>query len=501
MRQPNILFLQADQLNANALGSYGNPFISTPNLDSLGLRSSVFEHAYCNYPICAPSRASMMAGRLASRIGAYDNAIEFSASVPTFAHYLCNLGYQTSLVGKMHFVGPDQLHGFEERLIAELYPTDFAWNNVGTYFSKEALSNSQGITEAGPVRNSVQIEHDELVTFHACRRLFDLAKKRDHRPFLMVASFTHPHEPYYCPQLFWDLYDEVDIPAPNVPPLALEDHDPLSYRAGEVLDFFHDFSAEQVARARRAYFGSVSYLDSLVGKVLDALRESGLDQDTVVIFASDHGDMLGERGLWYKKVFYEQALQVPLMISTPGMDETRRIATPVSLLDIAPTLISIGGGDPVADAADPFDGCDLMPVVDGGGIDGRDMLAEIMSERIASPVLMIRRGAMKYISGPAHPPQLFDLENDPVELNNLAKCDAHATLVAELQREIDTQWDAAVLEKDILESQKRRQVIQKAHRLGRNPGWDISTPFEQGRWLRDGGDYNDWAYAKLPGTG
>lgn len=496
MRKPNILIVMCDQMSAGALGAYGNPFAITPHLDELAARSTIFENAYCNYPICAPSRASMMAGRQPSRIGVYDNAAEFPASIPTFAHYLCNLGYQTSLIGKMHFVGPDQLHGFEERLTAELYPTDFAWNKVGVNFPKEQVANSKGITNSGAVRNSVQIEHDELVAFRASRKLFDLAKRGDERPFLLVASFTHPHEPYFAPQTFWDLYSDVEIPAPKVPPLALEQHDPLSRRSGEVLDFFHDFTPEQIQTARRAYYGSVSYVDALVGRVLAALRDSGQADDTIVMFLSDHGDMLGERGLWYKKVFFEAAMRVPLMIAGPGIDATRRVQTPVSLVDLAPTLVALAGGDPVADTADPFDGVDLFDAA--GHRDDRPVFAEIMSEGIAHPVVMIRRGKHKFIGGPMHPVQLFDLAEDPDELRNLALEPESAALVAEFGALMEQQWDFASLEEDILVSQKRRAIIQRAHRQGHNPGWDHeAASFERDRWLRDNGDYDKWAYSNL----
>ena len=155
MSQPNILFLQVDQMFAGALHAYGNAFSKTPNLDKLFARGATFENTYCSYPICAPSRFSTMTGQLASRVGAYDNAAEMAASVPTFVHYLRAAGYQTCLAGKMHFVGPDQMHGFEERLTAELYPTDFTWNKVGTDYSPEQVSDARGVVHAGVTRDTV----------------------------------------------------------------------------------------------------------------------------------------------------------------------------------------------------------------------------------------------------------------------------------------------------------------------------------------------------------
>ena len=183
MSQPNILFLQVDQLTALALKSYGNTFSVTPNLDSLAQRGAVFETAYCNFPLCAPSRFSMAAGQLCSCIGTFDNAAELPASIPTYAHYLRQLGYQTALSGKMHFVGPDQFHGFETRLTAEIYPADFSWvPNWGDEGERDT-NDPRSVFISGLCERSVQIDYDEEVTFKAVQHLYDIARSSDERPF------------------------------------------------------------------------------------------------------------------------------------------------------------------------------------------------------------------------------------------------------------------------------------------------------------------------------
>ena len=496
MRKPNILFIQVDQMSAGALSAYGNGFSITPHLDRLCDQALVFENAYCNYPLCAPSRFSMMAGQLPSRIDAFDNAAELPASVPTFAHYLRAQGYQTSLIGKMHFVGPDQLHGFEERLTAELYPTDFAWNKVGTDFTREQVSDGRGVIQSGQTRNSVQIEHDELVAFNARRKLYDLARGGDDRPFLMVTSFTHPHEPYLCRQDYWDLYEDVEIPPPAVPRIPAAQMDPLSRRVGEIWDLFHDFGSDTIARARRAYYGNVSYVDRLIGDLLETLSDVGLEQNTVIVFTSDHGDMLGERGLWYKKVFFDPAARVPLVIRAPDHCAPGRVRQPVSLVDLAPTLMSLGGHDGDQPLVEPLDGNDLLARADG---EAHDVVSEIMSEGLAEPVIMIRRGRHKFIGGPRHPSQLYDLEADPLEVSDLAQDAAYHDTLADFQAEMARRWDFDALSARILLSQKRRALIQKAHGLGKPPVWDqVPTNDEQSRWLRGTGDYGDWAFNDLP---
>ena len=197
MTRPNILFIQTDQLTAFALASYGNQVCQTPHLDQLAAQGVVFERAYCNYPLCSPSRFSMLTGKLASEVGAFDNGCEFPAAQPTFVHYLRQMGYQTCLSGKMHFVGPDQLHGFEERLTADIYPADFQWTaSWGESETPDFVTDSRIVTEAGVCASSVQLEYDNLVAFQARQKLLDLAKgaqdDQDKRPFFLAA---HHHLP------------------------------------------------------------------------------------------------------------------------------------------------------------------------------------------------------------------------------------------------------------------------------------------------------------------
>ncbi|MEM6497225.1 MAG: choline-sulfatase [Pseudomonadota bacterium] len=501
MTQPNILFLKVDQLFAAALNTYGNPFSITPHLDELFARGTTFENTYCSYPICAPSRFSTMTGQLASKVGAYDNAAEMAASIPTFAHYLRAAGYQTCLSGKMHFVGPDQLHGFEERLTAELYPTDFTWNKVGTDFAPEQVSDARGVTHAGITRDTVQIAHDELVAFRARRKIYDLAQSNDQRPFLLCVSFTHPHEPFLCRREDWDLYEGIDIPPPSVGRIPDNQLDPLSRRVGEMWSLLQDFDPTAVAIARRAYYGSVSFVDRLVGQVLTALKDCGFADNTAIVFTSDHGEMLGERGLWFKKVFYEPSVWVPLVICMPDSPTAQRVQSPVSLVDLAPTLIALANDGERAETVEPLEGESLLPMMRNKETCRQsDVVSELMSEGLADPVIMIRRGAFKFIGGPTHPSQLFDLESDPQELTDLAGHSDHAATLDDFTKRMHAKWDFDALKADLALSQKRRALIQQAHGRGVRPSWDTAMGTDEaGRWLRSSGDYGDWAFRELPG--
>ena len=199
--KPNILLFMVDQLTSFVLNTYGGTVCKTPNIDALAAKGTVFENAYCPYPLCAPSRFGMMSGRLPSRIGAYDNGAEFTASTPTFAHYLRAHGYYTCISGKMHFVGPDQFHGFEERLTTEIYPADMSWTPDADFrhYNKDeertytfGVSTIDTVRDAGPVARSMQIDYDEDVIHHAVRELYARARGTDDRPFMMTVSLTHP---------------------------------------------------------------------------------------------------------------------------------------------------------------------------------------------------------------------------------------------------------------------------------------------------------------------
>ena len=338
MDKPNILFLQVDQLTASSLRMYGDKICQTPNLESLAENGVVFDTAYCNFPLCAPSRFSMATGQLCSQIGAYDNAAEMPAGIPTYAHYLRSLGYQTTLSGKMHFIGPDQYHGFEQRLTADLYPADFSWVPNWGDEGKRDTNDSRGVLVSGVCERSVQIDYDEQVTYQAIQHLHNLAGSGDGRPFFLQVSYTHPHEPYLCKKEFWDLYEDKDIPLPNTGAMSASEHDAHSVRLLKEFSMLDvEFKEQDILRAKRAYYGSISYIDQMIGKILDVLRSVGKDKNTVIVFTSDHGEMLGERGMWFKKHFFEPAMRIPLLIHAPWI-KPQRISELVSLVDLLPTF-------------------------------------------------------------------------------------------------------------------------------------------------------------------
>ena len=478
MSAPNILLLMADQLAAPALPFHGHRVVRTPALSALASRSVIFNAAYCNFPICAPSRYSMLSGRLPHAIDAFDNACEMPAELPTMAHYLGAAGYRTILAGKMHFVGPDQLHGFDERLTTDIYPADFLWVPD---WSQGPANKPTGVgmghvVDAGPSLRNMQIDYDEEVGHVAVQKLYDIARNPDGQPFFMTVSFTHPHPPFVAPQEHWDAYSDDEIDPPSVPEIPYEQLDPHSqwlYLAhGQDR---HTITPAHVRRARRAYYAMASYVDGKIGQVLGALERAGLAGNTVVVFCADHGEMMGERGMWFKQTFYEWSARVPLLVSWPGVAATGGCAEVCSLVDLLPTLLDVAaeGGARRVEPVEPLDGRSLLPLLrDPDACGEGEAISEYSSEGVCAPSRMVRRGPWKYIYTRGLPPLLFHLEHDPQELRNVAGHAEYADVQQELHARATRDWDPDAVHARILLSQRRRLFLKaESQRKGRWPAW------------------------------
>jgi choline-sulfatase len=457
--RPNILLVVADQLSARAVPPYGNEVVRAPNIARLGEEGVVFERALCASPLCVPSRASLMTGLLPSRTGAVDNAGELPASVPTFAHVLRRLGYRTVLVGKMHFIGPDQLHGFEERPMTDIYPAGLDWIPDWELADDRRLPwyhDLGSVVRAGPVESTLQLEYDAEVLERACAVLDDPGP----RPLLLVVSFTHPHDPYEVPREHWERYADAQIDAPARPDPA---DDPPTRRLRAMIGE-ESISEEQVLRARRAYYASVSLVDDHLGSLLERAPA-----DTVVVLTSDHGDMLGERGLWYKMAPFEDSIRVPMIVRAEHL-AARRVSEPVSLLDVAPTIAALAGG-----ALEAVDGIDLLD----GWPPVRDIPIEYLAEGVRSPQVTLVRGTRKLIRSHREPDLVYDIADDPAER---AVLDDDSLCAAAEKR-----WDLAALDAAMRLGQRRRRLVAEALAEGRVTPWD--HPAGTRRYIDTGDDF------------
>ena len=472
---PNVLVIMYDQLTPAALGCYGSRAAKSPHIDRLAAAGVVFDAAYTNSPLCTPARYCMMTGQLPSATRGYDNAAYLASTIPTFAHYVRAAGYRTALAGKMHFVGPDQLHGFEERRTTDIYPADFGWTPDWRTPGERIdwwYHNMESVTGAGVAEVTNQLLFDDEVGFHAVRALHDAARADDGRPFLLVASFTHPHDPYVTRREHWDRYEGVEIPMPEVSAADVP-ADPHTLRLRVVSDMKRTpITDDDVRRARRAYLGNISYVDDWTGRLVGTLESLGLADDTVVILLADHGDMLGERGLWYKMSFFEGSARIPLVVHAPARFRAHRVSTPVSLVDVLPTLIELSGGA-VADAVEPLAGRSLLPLCEGAAED-RTVIGEYAAEGACAPIVMLRRGTLKFVHCPADPDQLYDLATDPGERVNLAGHAEWAATIAEFRNEVTLRWDLEQFHADVLQDQSRRRFVMGALRTGNYTPWEFT---------------------------
>ncbi len=486
--QQNILIVMADQLAARALGCYGHNEVISPNIDYLASQGVLFETAYSSSPLCAPARYAFMTGQNISRCGGYDNAAYMPATMPTFAHYLRLMGYKTCLSGKMHFVGPDQLHGFEERVTTDIYPADFGWVPDWRHADQRIdlwYHNMSSVKQAGIAAITNQFSYDDEVGNQATQVIYDHSRSSDQRPLCLVASFIHPHDPYATRQKYWDLYEDIDISLPEIPRPPPGQQDPHNQRLEKCIGVDAvDIDNQEITDARRAYYGNVSYVDEWLGRLQDTLDECGMSDNTTIIFTSDHGDMLGEFGLWYKMSFREWSCRIPLIIYSPSRFAPRKVTQAVAHVDILPTLVDIAveGADLDKPAAiDPMDGRSLLALCEGKDSADVDFaISEYLAEGTAAPMLMIRKGRYKYIHCPTDPDQLFDLENDTNEASNLATDTYYSELLEDFKKMAANHWDVDQVRNKVIVDQDRRRAVHSALRIGRYQGWDFNPARDPG---------------------
>jgi choline-sulfatase len=461
--RPNILLIMTDEHAPMYSSTYGHPLIQTPHMDRLAVEGVTFQNAYCNSPLCLPSRMSFMTGRYIHRIKSYDNASPLPSDTVTWAHRLRAAGYDAVLSGKQHFCGLDQLHGFRTQLARDLHSELWMHNGVpkGAADWRKGTTTGKpwgGLAQAGPGITE-EIEVDDLVEEQAVEYLRNPARKQ--QPWCLNTSFIAPHFPLVAPQRFWDLYPLDQIDLPELPPGHLENQHPVYQRMRRMFGLV-DFPEELVRRGRAGYYALITYLDEKIGRLLDVLEETGQRDNTVVVHFSDHGDMNGEHGMWRKSNFYEASARVPLQISWPSqLPANHRIHSVVSLVDLVATILNLAG----ADQDLPLDGDSLLPLIHDQAPNWKDeAFSEYLAHGVERPMAMLRRGRYKLNYSLGDPAELYDLEADPNEFNDLNAHPDYQAIRDELQFSLLDRWDAEAIEREVLQSQQERLLIEASHR-------------------------------------
>lgn len=444
----HIVFLLSDQHNPRVLGCNGDPYVRTPNIDRLAENGVAFDNCYCASPLCVPSRAALMSGRLPSNTGVFNNFQSLRSDKVTFAHCLSAADYETVLDGRMHFIGPDQRHGFEKHLVGDITPS-FPGVRIDAFDDELTGADFPGrkpIEKAGFGYSNV-FEFDSAVNKGA---IDYLRTRHDPRPLFLTVGYFGPHCPYVCPKELYDYYLRI-LPEPEevTPEYRKAVHPAVQlFYANRHIE---DVSSEQTRRVRAAYYGMVEYLDGLVGEVLEEVdRTLGLE-NTVVLYASDHGDNLGENGVFWKTNFFDGSVRVPLFVSSSGtIPSNRREKGVVSLLDIGPTLIEYAKGPELPQS----DGQSLLGILQGTeqANPARTVISQLADVKGDAPSVMARKRNWKLVIHAGHKlEQLYDVDKDPLEHNDLGADPQFAQVREELARDIEPYWDieSVLRQKDV----------------------------------------------------
>lgn len=428
MASPNVLFIFSDEHSPHALGCYGNSAVKTPHLDTLAAGGTRFANAYCNVPLCVPSRASLATGRYAHTLSAWDNASPYTgAEAPSWGHRLTAHGHQVTTIGKLHYRRVEDPTGFPDQRLP-MHVVEGIGDIYGCLRGEMPVrqQNRRQVLGAGP-GDHPYARYDRAVAEAAVRWLRDEAP-RHARPWVLFVSFANPHFPLVAPAGYFRLYDHGALPMPVAwRPDEWAHHPVLDLRRRQQA-LEEPVNPRDVQRALAAYYGKVTFLDEQVGRVLCALRESGADENTLKIYASDHGNMLGEHGLWWKSCMYEGSVGIPMILAGPGALQGKVVHTPVSLVDCVPTLIEALDVDASPEDAD-LPGSSLLGIIRDGD-PRRTVFSEYHAIFSPSGIFMLRDDRYKYVHYVGYPSQLFDMRSDPHELVDLAGDPSHADVVA-----------------------------------------------------------------------
>lgn len=440
--KPNILLIISDQHSKHFLGSAGNGIVRTPHLDRLAAEGMRFANAYCPAPLCVPSRMSFLTGRTPSQNRVWNNNALLCSGESTWAHTLSSAGYETSLIGRMHFRGSDQLHGFENRPIGEYGATHpgAPFNTTGPngriYYHGGSGQSRSAVTKAGRGTTTYQYQ-DEQVTEQTIKFLREKAKQSD-QPFAAVTGFVLPHCPFIAPKELFDHYFErTDVPE------VQSSQPPTITRFRKLRGILKPpLTPHQIRVARAAYYGLCEHMDRLIGKILQTLDETGLARNTLVIYCSDHGEMAGDHGCWWKSNYYEGSVGVPLIARLPGAIPAGRVSADIcNLIDLGATFAETAGTNLTNTA-----GRSLWPLLRGDqGVHWeQETYSEFCDIRGGYlPSRMIRSGKWKlwtYADSDKLPPALFNLEDDPGELRDLGSDAGHARIRNELTEKLMADW-------------------------------------------------------------
>ncbi len=455
MKPMNLLLIMADELSVRALGCYGHPMVKTPHIDRLAAAGVRFTGAYTNSPICIPARASLATGRYVHEIGHWDNASPYAGDPPGWGHRLQAAGVRVMSIGKLHYRNASDPTGFDEQIVP-MHVRENVGKALGSIRDELIVQKADKLArEIGPGETSYS-NYDLDIAERACAWLEEEGRRRD-APWMTFVSFVSPHFPLMAPQEYFDMYPPESVPAPKPHALDGRPRHPWieAYRKYVPSDDFFDDEKRRVAIA--SYFGLCTFVDAQIGRVLESLERAGLAGDTRVLFASDHGENLGARGTWGKGTMYQESAGVPLVMAGPDVGAGKVVETPVSLVDFHPTILASFGLAPEAG----LPGRSLYETARAPYDPERVVFSEYHASGAETAAYLVRKGRMKYVHYVDYPPELYDLESDPEEQNDLAGAPAFSDVCAELEAAL-----RAILDPEETDARAKREQAALVARLG-----------------------------------
>lgn len=431
----NLLIIMSDEHQSRAMSCADHSIAKTPNLDKLAANGTRFTNAYTPCPICVPARAAFATGRYVHDIRLWDNAMPYIGEPKGWGHALQDKSIRVESIGKLHYRYAEDPAGFDVEHIPMQVAggTGMVWGSIRREDERVYKDGRMLGDYIGP-GESKYTQYDVEVTRRTCDWLRETAGRQDGGPWCLYVGMVAPHFPLVVPQEFLDLY-----PVASLPPTKLHPNDgyvqhPWVAKQNTALRGENAFKdADERLMAIRCYFGLCTFMDHNVGQIIDVLKDTGQLDDTTIVYTSDHGDNVGARGYWGKSNMYEESVAVPLIVapaknSANAMAAGATCATPVSLLDLSETIVDHFS----ADLPGSRPGRSLYDVAKTADDAERVVFSEYHAVGAVSGCYMVRKGRWKYIAYLGFEPELFDLENDPEELTNLAQEDAYAEVVAEL---------------------------------------------------------------------
>lgn len=475
MKPQNLLVIMSDEHSRKTLGCYGNSIVQTPNLDALAQRGTLFSDAYTSSPICVPARAAFAVGKYVNQIGFWDNADPYDGSAQSWHHLLRDRGHHVTSIGKLHFRSTDEDNGFSEEILP-MHVVDKKGDLIGLLRDPlAARGHAKKLAATAGPGESTYTTYDRAIAAQAQVWLREQAQKHADKPWVLFVSFVAPHFPLTAPPEHYYRYADQKLPMPKLHQRPGEHCHPYVRDYASCIDYGAYFEDDQhVHRALAAYYGLCSFVDEQIGKVLEALRSAGLESSTRIVYTSDHGDNLGARGLWGKSTLYEESAGCPLIVAGEGIPAGQTCHEPVGHIDVFPYMLE-AVGEPIEEAMLERPGISLNRFAQGEKPE-RDLLIEYHATGSVAGAFAIRKGKFKYVYYIVHPPELFDLEQDPEELNNLATDPRYADEMSACDRALRTICDPEAVDRrakarqaEIINAQGGREVILERGDFGNTP--------------------------------